>query len=155
RLHLSLGRQRCLPAIGWRMTSSADPLRELDDDPFRPADVAEPIEVFVTLHLADELRAPGTEAGDHGVDVVDRECDVPDTRGVRWGVSVAVQALRCMELHEFEATVAVRDLNHRDLNPDALEPTTRSTQAPSTRPPPCSLNPRSTKNAVAAARSST
>src|SRR5262249_19659351 len=59
-------------------------------------------EVFVTLHLADELRAPGTEAGDHGVDVVDRECDVPDTRGVRWGVSVAVRALRCMELHEFE-----------------------------------------------------
>jgi hypothetical protein len=34
---------------------SADPLRELDEDPLRAADVAEPIDVFVVLHLANEL----------------------------------------------------------------------------------------------------
>src|SRR5215470_16528528 len=104
------------------MTSSANPLRELDDDPFRPADVAKPIEVFVTLHLADEVRATGSQAGDHGVDVVDRACDVPDAWGVRGRMPVAVRALGCMELHQFEATVAVWALHHRDLNPDSLEP---------------------------------
>ena len=33
----------------------ADLLRQLDDDPLRAADVAEPIAVFVALQLANEL----------------------------------------------------------------------------------------------------
>jgi hypothetical protein len=37
-------------------------LLQLDDDPLRAADVAEPIAVFVTLHLANELRAAGSQA---------------------------------------------------------------------------------------------
>ena len=48
---------------------SADPLRQLDDDPLRAADVAEPIPVPVALHLANELRPAGSQAGDDGVDV--------------------------------------------------------------------------------------
>jgi hypothetical protein len=55
---------------------SADPLRELDDDPLRAADVAEPIDVFVVLHLANELTAAGSHGGDGGVDVVGCECDL-------------------------------------------------------------------------------
>lgn len=57
---------------GWRPPEpSADPLRQLDDDPLRAADVAEPIDVFVALHLANELRAAGSQASDNSIDVVD------------------------------------------------------------------------------------
>src|SRR5436190_12586073 len=61
---------------GGRPEPSADLLRQLDDDPLRAADVAEPIAVFVLLHLADELRAAGSHASDDSVDVVDCERDM-------------------------------------------------------------------------------
>ena len=41
----------------WTERPSAYLLRELDDDPLRAADVAEPIDVLVALHFAYELRA--------------------------------------------------------------------------------------------------
>jgi hypothetical protein len=69
--------------------SSADLLRQLDDDPLRAADVAEPIDVFVALHLANELRAVGSQAGNDGVDVLDGEGDVADASRVRRRVPVA------------------------------------------------------------------
>ena len=59
--------------VGCRPEPSADPLRELDDDPLRAADVAEPIAVLVALHLADELRAAGSQARHGDVKVVDSE----------------------------------------------------------------------------------
>src|SRR6266550_3616068 len=67
---------------GWPELS-ADLLRQLDDDPLRAADVAEPIAVFVVLHLVDELTAAGSHAGDGSVDVVDCECEMAHARGVR------------------------------------------------------------------------
>ena len=63
-------------AVGGRPEPSADLLRQLDDDPLPAADVAEPIAVFVALHLANELRAAGSQASDDGVDVLD--CEVAD-----------------------------------------------------------------------------
>src|SRR6267378_2816502 len=39
-------------AVGGRPEPSADLLGQLDDDPLRAADLAEPIAVFVALHLA-------------------------------------------------------------------------------------------------------
>ncbi len=51
-------------------------LGQLDDDPLRAADVAEPVPVLIALQLADELRATGSQAGDDGVDVFDGECDI-------------------------------------------------------------------------------
>ncbi len=111
--------------VGGRPELSADLLRQLDDDPFRAADVAEPIAVFVLLHRANERRAAGSQAGDDGVDVVDCECEMAEARGVRRRMPVAARA------------------------------TMRSTQPPSTDHSPWSLSPSSTKNAVAAARSST
>jgi hypothetical protein len=48
-------------AVGGRPEPSADLLRQLDDDPLRAADIAEPIAVFVALHLANELRAAGSQ----------------------------------------------------------------------------------------------
>src|SRR5919109_4269628 len=108
-------------AVGGRPEPSADLLRQLDDDPLRAAEVAEPIAVFVALHLANELRAAGSQASDDGVDVVDRECDMEDARGVRRRVPVAAPARRGVKLRQLEPSVAVRSLQHRDLRADALE----------------------------------
>ena len=74
-------------AVGGRPEPSADLLRQFDEDPLRAADVAEPIAVCVALHLANELRAAGSQAGDDGVDIVDCKCDMADARGVRRRVS--------------------------------------------------------------------
>jgi hypothetical protein len=49
-------------AVGGGPEPSADLLRQLDDDPFGAADVAEPIAVSVALQLANELRAAGSQA---------------------------------------------------------------------------------------------
>jgi hypothetical protein len=49
----------------------ADLLRQLDDDPLGAADIAEPIDVSVVLHLANELPAARSHARDGGVDIVD------------------------------------------------------------------------------------
>ena len=63
--------------------------RQLDDDPLGAADVAEPVAALVLLDIADEVAAAGSQTGDGGVDVVDRERDVPDARGVRRRVRVS------------------------------------------------------------------
>src|ERR1700677_3900901 len=102
--------------------SSADRLRQLDDDPLRAADVAEPIALFVALHLANELRAAGSQAGQDGVDVVDGERDMADARGVRRRVPVATRARRGVKPGQLEPPVAVWGHHHRDLRADALEP---------------------------------
>jgi hypothetical protein len=77
--------------VGNGLDPSADLLRQLDDDSRRAADVAEPVAVLVTLQLADQFSAVGSQAGNDGVDVLDGECDVADTRGV--GRRVRVVAL--------------------------------------------------------------
>jgi hypothetical protein len=66
--------------VGYGLDPLADLLRQLNDDPLRAADVAEPVDVLVALQLADELSAAGSQAGDDGVDVLDGECEVADTR---------------------------------------------------------------------------
>jgi hypothetical protein len=85
-------------AVGGGPEPSADLLRQLDDDPFGAADVAEPIAVSVALQLANELRAAGSQASDNGVDVVDCEREMVDARGVRPRVPVAAPARRGVEL---------------------------------------------------------
>jgi hypothetical protein len=60
---------------------SAELLRQLDDDLLWAADVAEPIAVYLALHLANELCVAGSQAGDDGIDVVDRECEMAEARG--------------------------------------------------------------------------
>ena len=109
-------------AAGSRPERSADLLRQLDDDPLRAAYVAEPIAVLVALHLTDELRSKGPQASDNGVDVVDRECDVANTRGVRRRVLLAAGARGGVELRQLDSPVTARCLQHRDLRLDALEP---------------------------------
>ena len=102
--------------------SARDPLGQLDDDSLRAADVTEPIDVLVVLHLADELAAAGLHGGDDGVDVVDSECDMADAQRVRRRVRVSGPDRGGVELHQLEATVPVRGLHHGVLHLHALEP---------------------------------
>src|SRR6476646_2484570 len=98
--------------------TSADLLRQLDDDPLGAADVAEPVAVLVALQLADELSAAGSQAGDDGCEVFDGECDMADARCVRRRVPVATLGRRRVEFRQLESSVAVRGLQERDLCPD-------------------------------------
>ena len=69
----SLGRRLLPTALWWRR--SAEFLGESDEKPFRPADVAEPIRVFIPDDLADELRSALAEPLERLVDVVNGEHD--------------------------------------------------------------------------------
>jgi len=50
-------------------------LREPDEQPFGPANVAQPIRLLVLHHVADELRAMLLEPGERLVDIVNGEHD--------------------------------------------------------------------------------
>ncbi len=54
---------------------SAEFLGKSDKKPFRPADIAEPIRIFIPDYLAYELRAAPAEPFQGLVDVVHREHD--------------------------------------------------------------------------------
>ena len=54
---------------------SAEFLGESDEKPFRPADVAEPIRVFILDYFAYELRAALAESGERLVNIVHGEHD--------------------------------------------------------------------------------
>jgi hypothetical protein len=95
------------------------------------------------------------QPGDGGVDVIDGECDTADTQGVRRRVPVAAPGRRGVKLHQFEPSMAVRSLQHRDVHADALEPHHTVHPTALDRPLTSTLSPSSTKNLVAAARSST
>ncbi len=57
--------------------------------PPRAADIARSVAVLVTPQIADELCAAGSQASEDGIDVVNGERDVADTRGVRRRALVA------------------------------------------------------------------
>ena len=66
----------CEPWPSERPRRSAELLRKADEEPLRPADIAEPIGVFVLDDIAaDELRTVLPEPGERLVDVVDGEHD--------------------------------------------------------------------------------
>ncbi len=61
---------------------------ESDQKPFRPADVAEPIRVFILDYVAYELRAAFAEPFKRLVDVVHGEHDAEVAQSVHGGVAV-------------------------------------------------------------------
>ena len=67
---------------------SAEFLGESDEKPFRPADVAEPIRVFILDDFAYELRTAIAETFKRLVDVVHGEHDAEVAQGVDRGVAV-------------------------------------------------------------------
>jgi hypothetical protein len=60
-----------------------------------------------------------------------------------------------MELDQLESCIAVGSLHHREVRPDAVEPHDAIQPVAFGCPLALQLEPRSTKNRVAAARSST
>src|SRR5437868_6435248 len=112
-------------AVGPRR--SAEFLREPYEKSSGPADVAEPIRVFVLDHLADELRAVLAEPAERLVDVVHGEHDAQIAESVHRGVPVIGNRNRGEKSRELEPSVAVRRSHHGDL--DAL--VSQSSDAPS------------------------
>src|SRR5215218_8948954 len=109
---------------------SAEFLGEPDEKALGPADVAEPIRVFVLDHFAaDELRAVLSEPGERLVDVVHSEHDAQVAEGVHRGVPVIGDHARREKARELEPAVAVRRAHHGGL--DAL--VAQSSDAPCPR----------------------
>ncbi len=115
---------------------SAELLGESDQEPFRPADVAEPVRVSILHDFAYELRAALAEPVKRLVDVVYGEHDAKVPQSVHGGVTVIRDGRRREEAGELEPAVAVRRAH--DGNLDALIAQSRDTSGPFSfdRPPP-------------------
>jgi hypothetical protein len=90
-------------------------------EPLRAADVAQPVAVPVALDRPHEVTTTGPQAVEDGVDVVRREGEVAQARGVRGRVPVAGGARRRTELRQLKAAMAIGRLQHRDLHADAVQ----------------------------------
>jgi hypothetical protein len=120
-------------------------LGEPDEKPFRPADVAEPIRVFVLDHFADELRAALAEPGERLVDVVHGEHDAEVAESVHRGVPVIGDHRRREKARELEPAVAVRRAHHGDLDALVAQSSDAPAHSPSIVARPSSSRPSSRK----------
>src|SRR5919108_4383008 len=91
---------------------STEFLGESDEKPFRPADVAEPIRVFILDYFAYELRAARAEPFKRLVDVVHGEHDAQVAEGVDRGVPVICDDRRREEAGNLEPAVSIRCTHH-------------------------------------------
>src|SRR4030095_1713929 len=99
-----------------------------DEKSLRPADVAEPIRIFISDYLAYELRTALAEPLQRVVDVVHGEHDAQVAESVHRGVSVIRDDRRGEKAGELEPSVAVRRAHHRNL--DALIAKSSDTSGP-------------------------
>jgi hypothetical protein len=97
---------------------SAEFLGRSDKKPFRPADIAEPIRVFILDYVAYELRTERAEPFQRLVDVVHGEHDAEVAQSVHRGVAMIRDGRRREEAGEFKPAVPVRRAHHGNL--DAL-----------------------------------
>ena len=107
-----------------RMANASEEfLGKRDNDARRASHVAEPVQVLVLDHLADEFGAVDAQAGHGVIEVSDREHDLPEAqrvrRGIRW---LGRDQLRVAELRQLDPPVAVRCPHHGDVDLDAFEP---------------------------------
>ena len=70
---------------------SPDLLCQLDDDPFRSADLAKPVDTLVLRRLADEFGAVSPQAVQDVVDALYRERDMTDAQRVRRTASAPLE----------------------------------------------------------------
>src|SRR5262245_37648493 len=87
-----------------------------DENPLGTADVAEPIQVFILDHLADELRASFAEPGKRIVDVLHGEHDAKVAESVHGGAAMIGDHGRREETGHLEPTVTVRRTHHGNLD---------------------------------------
>jgi hypothetical protein len=107
---------------------SAEFLGESDEKPFRPANVAEPIRVFILDYFAHELGAALAEPFKRLVDVVHGEHDAEVSQSVHRGLAVIRDGRRREKAGEFEPAVAIRRAHHGNL--DALIGKSSDTSGP-------------------------
>src|SRR5579862_3547868 len=88
--------------LSMQVRPSAEFLGESDEKPFRPADVAEPVRVFISHDFAYELRAALAEPFKRLVDVVHGEHDAEVAESVHRSVSVVRDGGRREEAGQFE-----------------------------------------------------
>src|ERR671923_2815417 len=118
---------------------SAELLGQSDDDALRATQEAEPVDVLVLRHLADEFGTVAAQAGNDVVDVVDSEHDAAYAQRVRRrAFRLGSDRRRRVELRQLKPAVAVRGPHHGDVARTSLSPTTPSTQRPSTGASPSS-----------------
>src|SRR5687767_2056838 len=96
-------------------SDSAQLLGESDEKSLRPADVAEPIRIFIPNKFAHELRAALAEPRERVVDVVHGEHDPQVAQRVHRGVPVIRDGSGPEKPGELEPTVAVRRAHHGNL----------------------------------------
>jgi len=121
------------------VSRSAEFLGEADEKPSRPADVAEPIGVFILHDFANELRAALAELIECLVDVVHGEHDAEIAECVHWRIAVIRDGRRREEAGKLEAAVAVRGAHHGNLNALIAEASHASSPFPFDRGPPFEL----------------
>src|SRR5947209_12484182 len=107
---------------------SPELLGKSDEEPFRTADVAEQISIFIPDYFAYELRAALAESFKRLVDVVHGEHDAEIAKSVHWGISVICDGRRCKEARELEPATPVRRSHHGNL--DALIAQSSNTSGP-------------------------
>src|SRR6266480_2056962 len=91
-------------------------LGEPDENPFGTPDVAEPINVFILDHFADELRTACAESDKRIVDVLHGEQDAQVAESVHRGAAVIGDHRRREESGHLEPAVTVRRTHHGNLD---------------------------------------
>src|SRR5258708_38335669 len=102
--------------------ASADPFGQGHDDASGAAEVAEPVDVLVLRHPAEELGAVGAQAPDGVVDVVDGEHDAMHAQRVmRRALRLSAGRRGGEVLGKLQPAVAVWGSHHRDVAAHAVE----------------------------------
>src|SRR3954451_5354681 len=105
------------------MVSSAELLRQSDDDALGTTHEADPVVVLVLRDLVEELATVAAQAGNDVVDVFDGEHDAAYAQRVRRRVfRPGSDRRRRVEPRQLAPAVAVRGPHHGDVGTDAIEP---------------------------------
>jgi hypothetical protein len=114
-------------------------LGQSDEKPAGPADVAEPVHVFIPDYFAYQLRAALAEPFERLVDVVHGEHDAEVAQGIHWGIAMIRDGRRRDEAREFEPAVPVRHAHHGNLDALIAQSCDTSSPFPFDRGPPFEL----------------
>src|SRR5262245_55286765 len=98
--------------------SSAKLLGEPDEKPFRAANVAEPVRIFIAHDFVDELCAALAESLERFVDIVHGEHDAEIAQGIHRRIAVIRDDGGSEKAGELETAVTVGGAHHGNL--DAL-----------------------------------
>ena len=105
------------------VNASGEFLGQCDDDARRASHVAEPVNVLVLDHLADEFAADGAQPSDSVVDAFDRKHDAPQAQ--RFGGAIAGSISTSFGLRNFvssSAPVPIWGPHHNDVHLDIFDP---------------------------------